>query len=204
MQGDNFRITGVYGEPDRRRRHETWSLIRTLARTTTLPWCLIGDMNNVVAQTDKQGGRPYPQSLIQGFRDMLEECNLQDMDLIRYPYTWERGAGTSAWIEVRLDRALVSNDFLNVFTEAKLYNLEISTSDHSPIFLELHKTDVFSPTKHFCFENAWLREPMCEQIVEGVWNSGSSRSFYEKMDECSEILSSWGQEITGSFKKRVH
>lgn len=33
---------------------------------------------------------------------------------------------------------------------------------------------------------------------------GSSRSFYEKMDECSEILSSWGQEITGSFKKRVH
>lgn len=75
--GDLFRLTGIYGEPDRRRRrHETWNLIRTLSLNNTLPWCLIGDMNNVVAQTDKQGGRPYPQSLVQGFRDVLDECNL--------------------------------------------------------------------------------------------------------------------------------
>lgn len=57
--------------------------------------------------------------------------------------------------------------------------------------------------KCFRFENAWLREPMCQQIAEEVWNGDASRSFYEKLTECSEILSSWGREITGSFKIRI-
>ncbi|XP_074342861.1 uncharacterized protein LOC141680570 [Apium graveolens] len=160
-----FRVTGLYGEPDRRKRDETWSLIRMLSSYNTLPWCLIGDMNNVLSQADKQGGRPYPQHLIQGFRDVVEDCNLTDMDLISYPFTWERASGTADHVEVRLDRALV---------------------------------------KRFRFENAWLREPMCQKIVEEVWSSGMSRSFYEKLEECSKILSSWGKDITGSFKNRIH
>lgn len=136
--GVEFRVTGLYGEPDRRKKDETWSLIRMLSSYNTLPWCLIGDMNNVLSQDDKQGGRPYPQQLIQGFRDVIEDCNLTDMDLIGYPFTWERGSGTADHIEVRPDRALVSTSFMNKFPEAKLINLEISTSDHCPIILELY------------------------------------------------------------------
>ncbi|XP_074377891.1 uncharacterized protein LOC141719411 [Apium graveolens] len=101
--GDEFRLTGVYGEPDRQKRKETWDMIRMLSSINTDPWCLIGDMNNVLSQADKQGGRPYPQWLIQGFRDVIEDCSLTDLDLDGYPFTWERGAGTGDWIEVRLD-----------------------------------------------------------------------------------------------------
>lgn len=192
-----FRVTGLYEEPGRRKRAETWSLIRMLSSHNTLPWCLIGDMNNVLSQTDKQGGRPYPRQLIQGFRYVIEDCSLSDMDLIGYPFTWERGSGTTDRIEVRLDRDLVSIGFMNKFPEAKLYNLEISTSDHCPILLELYNSKVEFQVKRFRFENAWLREPMCQQIIEEVWSSGMNRSFYEKLKACSEILSSWGKEITG-------
>ncbi|KAK1376020.1 hypothetical protein POM88_032213 [Heracleum sosnowskyi] len=109
MKDNNpFRLTGIYGEPDRSKRHETWQLIRTLSLNNSLPWVLIGDMNNVCSQEDKKGGRPYPQSLIKGFTDVLDDCSLLDMNLQGYQYTWERGAGTSDWIEVRLDRALSS------------------------------------------------------------------------------------------------
>lgn len=31
-----------------------------------------------------------------------------------------------------------------------------------------------------------------------------SQSIYEKLEAFSEILSSWGKEITGSFKNRIH
>lgn len=169
-----------------------------------LPWCLIGDMNNVLSQLDKQGGRPYPQYLIQGFRDVVEECNLMDMDLIGYPFTWERVTETSERIEVRLDRALISADFLNIFKDAKLLNLEVTTSDHCPILLETHKVNIVAQEKRFRFENAWLREPMCQKVVEDVWNNSSNQSFYAKIEECSEILSKWGKEITGSFKNRIN
>ncbi|KAL8126087.1 hypothetical protein AgCh_013389 [Apium graveolens] len=202
--GDEFRLTGVYGEPDRQKRKETWDMIRMLSSINTDPWCLIGDMNNVLSQADKQGGRPYPQWLIQGFRDVIEDCSLTDLDLDGYPFTWERGAGTGDWIEVRLDRALVSTSFLNIFPNVKLINLEVSTSDHCPILLEIHKASIVIQKRVFRFENAWLREPMCQKIVEDVWSSGASVSFYAKIKECSEILSSRGREITGSFKNRIN
>ncbi|XP_074347205.1 uncharacterized protein LOC141686039 [Apium graveolens] len=93
IQGwQRFRLTGLYGEPDRAKRKKTWQLIRNLSTTSSLPWVLIGDMNNVLSQTDKKGGRMYPSWLIQGFKEVLEDCNLVDMELLGYPYlgTWAR------------------------------------------------------------------------------------------------------------------
>ncbi|KAL8121460.1 hypothetical protein AgCh_018259 [Apium graveolens] len=87
--GEEYRMTGVYGEPDRRKR---------------------------LSQNYKRGGRPYPESLIQGFREVLDDCNLIDMDLHGHQYTWERGVGSAEWIEVRLDRALVTPSFLDEVT----------------------------------------------------------------------------------------
>ncbi|XP_074360540.1 uncharacterized protein LOC141700744, partial [Apium graveolens] len=93
-------------------------------------------MNNVISQSDKRGGRPYHHRLLQGFQDVLNDCDLIDMNLSGYHYTWERGLGTNNHIEVRLDRALVSPDFLNMFKEAKLTNLEVPTSYHCLIWLD--------------------------------------------------------------------
>ncbi|XP_074337651.1 uncharacterized protein LOC141674825 [Apium graveolens] len=87
--GEEYRMIGVYGEPDRRKRCDIWNLLRTLAMDNSLPWCLIGDLNNVVSQNDKRGGRPYLESLIQGFREVLDDCNLIDIDLHDHQYTWE-------------------------------------------------------------------------------------------------------------------
>lgn len=42
-----WRLTGIYGEPDRAQRRKTWDLLRNLSRDSNLPWCLIGDMNNI-------------------------------------------------------------------------------------------------------------------------------------------------------------
>ncbi|KAL8148453.1 hypothetical protein AgCh_005718 [Apium graveolens] len=183
-----FRMTGIYGEPDRIRRSETWNLIKGLKSQSMVPWCLIGDMNNVVKQEDKKGGHSYPSWLIQGFRDTLEECELEDVELTGYPYTWERGHGTESWIEVKLDRALVNKEFVTIFTEVKLTNLELSTLDHSPIFFELAKVVYSVNNKVFTFENAWLREPMCRQIVEEVWNR-------RKINQIDSLLNDDGQRV---------
>lgn len=160
-------------------------------------------MNNVLSQNDKRGGRLYPQFLLQGFQEVLNECNLIDMNLAGHQYTWERGNNTGNHIEVRLDRALVTLSFLNMIKEARLTNLEVSTSDHSPLWLEPEVSILIKSKKTFRFENVWLREPMCYQLVEDVW-SNSVCSFYEKLKICANVLSDWGKEITGDFKGRIH
>ncbi|KAL8097756.1 hypothetical protein AgCh_030760 [Apium graveolens] len=131
-----WRLTCFYGEPNRNLRRRTWDLLRNLARDSNLPWCIIGDMNNIISQLDKRGGAAYPQKLIDGFNDVLEVIGLQDLDLTGHQFTWERGRNTANWLEIRLDRAIVTGDWLYLFPMAKLYNLKGSPSDHSPIFLE--------------------------------------------------------------------
>lgn len=201
--GTTYRLTGIYGEPDRSKRKETWSLIRNLASQTSLPWCLVGDMNNVLSQQDKRGGRPYPNHLLQGFQSVLTDCDLTDMNLCGHQFTWDRGVGTVNHIEVRLDRALVNPAFLNAFQEARLTNLEISTSDHCPILLEPNISNFTGKSRSFRFENAWLREPMFYQIVEDTWSSNTG-TLFDKLSSCADILSVWGKEITGNFKGRIN
>lgn len=62
--------------------------------------------------------------MIEGFNEVLNEIELVDMDLIGHQFTWERRRGKPDVIEVRLDRALTSQSWLNMFSTAKLYNLE--------------------------------------------------------------------------------
>lgn len=198
-----FRLTCLYGESDRTKRKETWSLIRNLATDNDFPWCVIGELNNMTSQDYKKGGPPYPNWLIQGFKEVLTDCDLRDMDLEGYQYTWERDKGTNKWVEIRLDRALANTRFFNEFPEAKLTNIEVSTSYHCPIFLEPVIGVRPVKTKKFKFENVWLKEPMCQQIVEDTWRTKQGLSLQEKIKYCSTVLSTWGQEITGSFKNRI-
>ncbi|KAK1356412.1 hypothetical protein POM88_049668 [Heracleum sosnowskyi] len=161
-----YRLTDIYGEPDRAKMKEKWELICRLHSQMSLPWVLIGDMNNVISQNDKRGGRPYPTWLIRGFQKCIDDCDLHDLEIEGYPYTWEKGYGTDGWMEIRLDRALVSNSFMDQFVDAKLINMKVSTSDHSLIILVPFTRSYSVKVKRFRFENAWLRDPMCGKIVE--------------------------------------
>lgn len=182
------RLTGFYGEPKRTLRYKTWELIRRISEASNLPWCLIGDINNVLSRSDKRGGRPYPQWLISGFQEVCDVCNLRDMELIGHPYTWEKSKGKSNWVEVRLDRALVTQDWSDLFPEACLENLEISPSDHCPIWLRLGVKKKSSAARNFRFENAWTREPMCKQVVKDIWVCSNTETWQRKIKCCSTAL----------------
>ncbi|XP_060959451.1 uncharacterized protein LOC133030657 [Cannabis sativa] len=199
-----WRFTGIYGEPKRELRSQTWDLFRSLKNDSLLPWCLLGDMNNLGSHLEKKGGRKYPDRLIEGFLKALDDCNLIDMPLLGYPFTWEKGRNSTEWIEERLDKALVTNSWLSTFPQSSLLNLEFSTSDHCPLLLIFKGNTPLVSFPTFRFENAWLREPLCEKIVEGCWKSSGSATIQEKIHQCGEVLGRWGRDITGNFRKRIN
>uniref|UniRef100_A0A803PGL7 Endonuclease/exonuclease/phosphatase domain-containing protein n=1 Tax=Cannabis sativa TaxID=3483 RepID=A0A803PGL7_CANSA len=198
-----WRLTGIYGEPRREFRTQTWDMFRSLKNTNVLSWCLIGDMNNLGDHSEKRGGRKYPDWLIDGFREVLSECELIDMPFQGYPFTWEKGRNSDNWIEERLDKALVNNGWLNLFSQASLFNLEVSTSDHCPLLLVFQGTAPQTTFSSFRFKNAWLRKPMCKVLVESCWVGSGNCTIQEKIWSCGEVLGKWGKDITGSFKKRI-
>lgn len=145
----------------------------------------------------------YPGWLIEGFQRTITECDLIDVELSGYHFTWERGRGTRSWVEVRLDRALVSSNWTNYFPDTKLTNLEHTSSDHCPIMLEPFIRADVGHSKRFIFENAWLKDPLCFEIVKDCWRIEERGDIISKINLCAAKLSKWGRKITGNFASRI-
>lgn len=113
---DSWRLSCFYGYPERSRRKDSWNFIRTLESLSPLPWCIWGDFNDLLFVDDKEGNVPHPPWLLEGFRRVIEDCQLTELDLKGGKFTWERGRGTEGWVRERLDNGGPS--FLCVISES--------------------------------------------------------------------------------------
>lgn len=136
-EGGHWRLTGFYGFPkgSRRSRQELWDCITQLTTLIELPWCMIGDFNDMTSIGEKVGGRPRAMSLLNGFRKTLTTCGLTDLGMRGYLYTWEHSIGTNMWITKRLDRAVATTGWSEHFNAAWVQNICTSESDHMALIL---------------------------------------------------------------------
>lgn len=141
------------------RSQKSWVILRQLFAKDTLPWCVFGDFNDMLYASDKKGVHPHPESLLEGFRLTIEDCNLMEMDLLGGEFTWEKSKGKPNWVRERLDRAFANADWWRKFPLCTLRVNHTTCSDHDPLQLALVDTTV--SRKQFCFrfENLWLQEP---------------------------------------------
>lgn len=102
---------------------------------------------------EKVGGRPQPRNLLEGFSNAVGGCELEDLGFIGCEYTWEKARGMPEWIRERLYRGLVNQSWRQLFPNATVQVLEVPTSDHLPLLLQLN-TQIYVPkSKRFRFEN---------------------------------------------------
>lgn len=78
----DWRLTGFYGYPERSSRRDSWSLIQSLSSHSSLPWCIVGDFNDMLSATDKKGQIPHPQWLFDGFKNVISTCALTEVDFL--------------------------------------------------------------------------------------------------------------------------
>ncbi|XP_074342236.1 uncharacterized protein LOC141679713 [Apium graveolens] len=152
---------------------------------------------------EKKGRALYPQWLLDGFIVVLAETGLYALELYGHQYTWEKGRGTASWLEIRLDKEMATSSWVDLFPLARLYNLEGTPSNHSPILLRTTTSCLLMGKKWFHFENAWLTEPLCKYIVSDTWEAEVDASLMHKVKTCGDNLSLWGKEVTSCFGKRI-
>ena len=85
---DAWRITGVYDAPETHNRSKTWDLIRRLDGLFQLPWCCLGDFNEVAKLEEMHGRHRRPDRQMQAFRNVLDDCGLVDLGFNGFPFTW--------------------------------------------------------------------------------------------------------------------
>ncbi|MCI03410.1 endonuclease/exonuclease/phosphatase family protein, partial [Trifolium medium] len=198
-----WRLTCYYGYPERSRRRQAWELLRELRDMSVLPWCIIGEFNDLLSQADKQGLNPHPNWLCDGFRNAVSDCDLTDIKLDGYPFTWIKSRGKPHVIEERLDRAMANTNWLILYPEVRLRNLLTSHSDHSPILLQSSPTIRNGNTYSFRFENIWLKEEDIEEVVEDSWKEGRNIDITNRVSQCAYRLKEWGGSKRMRFKQEV-
>ncbi|XP_042034995.1 uncharacterized protein LOC121781317 [Salvia splendens] len=131
-----------------------------------LPWVCLRDFNDLLSPVEKRGRREIYLPKCEGFRHALDYGELIGIESRGYPFTWERGRGTDNWVEEKLDRAVACPNWRRGHCLAIVEHLVTATSDHIPILLHPSSQVHVVKVKPFRFENLWIRERECKEIVE--------------------------------------
>ena len=91
---EKWRYTGFYDFPEMSRRRDSWELLRSLSSVSSLPWICIGDFNDLLHISEKQGRCEHPNWKLNGFQATVSDSGLVDLGMDDYQYTWERFRGT--------------------------------------------------------------------------------------------------------------
>lgn len=121
------------------------------------------------------------------------DCNLFDLGFVGEKYTWERCRGSNNWVQERLDRGLATKDWMDFFPATEVRVLEVSSSDHLPLFIYLNRQIYIHRERRFRFENAWIKESDCRNIVQECWGMRIEPNIMEKMVRVCAKLEEWGE-----------
>ncbi|CAB4309545.1 unnamed protein product [Prunus armeniaca] len=144
------------------------------------------------------------------FEDVVNNCALCEVNYIRPHFTWWNGREGNVMVEERLDRALVTDDVLEFFPQAKVVHLISDSSGHHPISLELGLNESkFSCTRkgrrRVHFEEFWVEESSCSDVIIDAWNSRNLEevSLLHKIELCGQRLDCWNKNRFGNIPRRL-
>ncbi|XP_074299994.1 uncharacterized protein LOC141631194 [Silene latifolia] len=186
-----WRLTGFYGRSKQEDKWRSWQLLRELKPLSNLPWVVIGDFNEILYEHEKSGGTPRKQSVMDAFREAMDECGLIDIGFCGSPYTWWNRRGEPNAVFERLDRALVTTSFVEQCPTIMLHHLDFDKSDHAPIKLALYSPPRSIKARGFKFEDMWAKNESCEGVVREAWGDeggGFGQPVTAKLTNCSDKL----------------
>ena len=174
-----------------------------------MSWVCIGDYNEILSSSEKQGHRPRHPRFMEEFRSALHHCGLVDIGYHGNTFTWRNGRQGEAFVQERLNRACAIIEWRKLFPQAIVRHLQASYSDHDPILLILQRDTQNGRRKKIpkrC-EERWATHLECESIIREAWSRVSYSSspmfrLFSKIRECRSALVAWSRNM-GSFKTRL-
>jgi hypothetical protein len=75
----------------------------------------MGDFNETLYAHEHFSNSARPEWQMRNFRDVIDDCQLQDLGWSGTAYTWDNRRGGDANVKARLDRAFANSAFLDRF-----------------------------------------------------------------------------------------
>ncbi|XP_057733852.1 uncharacterized protein LOC130949032 [Arachis stenosperma] len=194
---DNFHcaICLVYGPHERAEKISMWEELSYIAGLCQVPVCFLGDFNEILLLEERKGAVTLPASVTE-FRTWVNDMELVDLELNDCKYTWFRGQSCS-----RIDRSLVSVEWLDKYPEMRLRSGSRGLSDHCPLIMEDIRR--FDGPRPFRSLDSWFTHEGFLRMVKEEWRGLGNVQFLEKMKALSEPLRLWHKRHFGDMTERI-
>ena len=137
VAGRKVRLTWMYGPPYPEDKKEFWDSWNFNRREDDLPWCVIGDLNEMLGPHDKWGDATWNPSIHKYLNDFMRSNGLMDLGFSGQNYTCARSEGGIITLQERLDRALINDGWHLLWPNSHITHLPRVGSDHCPLLLNI-------------------------------------------------------------------
>ncbi|XP_022007933.1 uncharacterized protein LOC110907231 [Helianthus annuus] len=162
MTGDVVLVVNIYAQNDPIERRALWGELVQLRRSQPGMWVFLGDFNDV-RRPEERFNSEFNSMNAHFFNQFIEDADLVEYQMGGKKYTYRSDNGTNM---SKLDRFLVSRDFMGKWPLASVTALSNLVSDHCPILLSTVEIDYGKiPIRLF---NSWFEIPGAVEYVENL------------------------------------
>ena len=204
-KGKKIFISFVYGEPVQDLRHQVWERLTRIGISRVEPWFVIGDLNEITGNHEKDGGALQHASTFLQFNNMIENCGLLEFPSKGNTLSWS-GKRQGQTVRCRLDRALGNVEWHNLFPSSFVEYLGMIGSDHRSIVTSLDEK-LIKTRNQFRFDKRWIgMEGLMDSIAHG-WSNGNTRfnsGVVDKIVNCRHEISVWRKNNPPYGKEKIN
>ncbi|XP_020270722.1 uncharacterized protein LOC109845882 [Asparagus officinalis] len=161
--------TFVYALNQMPNRRILWRKLLEYKHNVSGPWIIGGDFNTIASYEEKIGGLPVLETDTEDFQSFLNNGQLINLNTTGFFFTWSNKQDADSRIRSRLDRCLINEDWLHLYTSSQVEYLLPKCSDHSPALISIAENDREEGIKPFKFFNMWVKHPDYLSTVKAVW-----------------------------------
>ncbi|KAL1162661.1 hypothetical protein V6Z11_A07G217700 [Gossypium hirsutum] len=173
-------------------RQQSWDMLRRVKSMVNEGWIVGGDFNTILNNSEKEGGRRKPGTLMDDFCDVLEELSLTDVKTLNGWFTWTNNREGTRLVKERLDRFVISDEFMEKMSFRTSQIVRQSSSDHEAILLDM------AWFRYDC----WAQEQEAKDIIKRAWSSENC-NVLEKMKLIRDKLGPWQYQRFRRMKYKI-
>jgi len=207
-------VVNIYNTGSVLEKKAIWGEVREKrSMINTNVWCVVGDFNSIRCPGERRnvGCNVDHNSEMRRFNEFIKSSELIDLPMLGRKFTWYKPNGL---IKSRIDRFLVSREWLDRWSDSKYRVLDMAVSDHYALVLDTVTVDWGS--KPFCCLDVWHKDNRFREFVRNRWLSyeiqgGGLFVFKEKLKLLKADLKEWNKEVFGNvfqqgdeIQKRIH
>ncbi|CAA0808147.1 Unknown protein, partial [Striga hermonthica] len=165
------------------------------------PWMVSGDFNIFLYPDERVGGRTDRSWEMWDFVQTVADCELIDAGCESDPFTWVRDD-----LKKRLDRALVTEAWSEMFAVTVVTHLTRFRSDHSPLLIRCRFSSIPRQAS-FRFQNMWVRHHSFHDTVRDSWLQPTGlfgmHNLEAKLGRLRRRLRQWNWDVFGNLHQRL-